>query len=211
MRFYRRNQLLLWCKSVKKIGTKQIENYKWFTKPNGDNSNGKSNKIKINLFTDISGSFYRSEHTINCLIKGLIKLEKELSMFSFDLITMGNLNTLKSKPIKPIRCDEGNYLTNDIIDIYKKVQTPNTSIVNIAVFDGDAQSFDGLCGDKRMRMKSENKKAFSAWNHPNCIIITSANRNSFDKYSPNAKKIYTYDYVKTLEANILKSLELLMR
>lgn len=191
----------------------KIETYKWWDKVNSHGDQNRFDNVQLNLFCDVSGSFSRSEKTINKFINCLIELEKSNRNFKFKLVKMGDKNTLAKDNERRVNCQEGNHLTNDILDIYKMIQTPNTTVYNIAVFDGDAQSFDGISSYRdREKARAENVKAWSAWNHPNCIIISDYdNASAFDKGSPNAKRIYTHDYTGELKANIIKALNLLVR
>ena len=80
------------------------------------------------------------------------------------------------------------------------------------MFDGDAQSFDSYNRDTVKRMKAEHEKAWSAWNHPNCVIISDpSNKSKFDKWASSAKRIYTYNYTAEFESNIIKALEMLFK
>lgn len=188
----------------------RVEDYKWWTKPSihGDHKN--YDKLHINLFIDISGSFYSSENKINELIRALIQIERSHPDFDFDVIKMGDKNLLAERSDRGIKCYGGNYLTNEIIDLYKKVQQPTASNYNIVVFDGDAQSFDYEDNSEALRKK--NKDAFRAWNHSNCVIISDpSNQHYFEGKVPNAKEIYTRSYTRELEANIVKALQLLFR
>jgi len=195
----------------KYVGRKRIEDYKWFDK-SLDGEKNSSSKIQLNLFVDISGSFSGSQQKINELLYSLNELQKRNKDFTCRLVTMGNENILRDR-VSAVICREGNYLKNEIIDIYKKVQNKNATNYNIAVFDGDAQSFDGISSwSARERMRKTHEKAWSAWNHPNCVIISDpSNQREFDKWSPIAKRIYTYDYVSKLEDNIIKALEMLFK
>lgn len=190
----------------------KVENYKWWQKPSQQGEANRFDKIQLNLFCDVSGSFGGSEYTINEIIKSLLNIEKLNKDFTFKLIKMGNENKIAKDNERFVRCQEGNYLTNDILDIYKKVQTPMTTIYNIVVFDGDAQSFDGCSRSQRTEMRHQHERAWGAWNHSNCVIISDpSNQREFDKHSPNAKRIYTYSYTAELEQNIIKSLGLLLK
>lgn len=190
----------------------KIENYKWWQKPAVNSESKRYDKIQLNLFCDVSGSFRNSQYKINELIKSLIKIEEMNKDFTFTLVMMGDTNRIAKRNERVVHCNEGNALTNDILDIYKQVQTPNTTIYNLVVFDGDAQSFDNLGSYGCSVARRENKKAWSAWNHPNCIIISDyENETNFDRYSPNATRIYTVNYTTELENNIIKSLGLLFK
>lgn len=196
-------------KQVRKMGNQ--DNYKWWTKPTQNGNGNRYDKLHLNLFVDVSGSFCGSEIKINEMIKALAEVENKNKDFSFTLIKMGNTNRIAPKAERKVTCCEGNHLTNDIIEIYKKVQEHNSACYNLVVFDGDAQSFD-LCPGHIREMREKHKKAWTAFNSKNCTIISDyENQRQFDKYSPSAKRIYTTNYTEELEQNIIKSLELLFR
>ena len=194
----------------KYVGRKRIEDYRWCDKSlNGEKAG--SSKLQLNLFVDISGSFGGSEWKINELLYSLNQLQRKNKDFICRLVTMGDKNILRDK-ITIVKCCEGNYLLNEIIDIYKRCQGIGNTNYNIVVFDGDAQSFDFWNAAYASRMRLENEKAYSAWNHPNCVIISDpSNQDKFDKWAPAAKRIYTYNYVSKLEENIIKALKMLFK
>ena len=188
----------------------RTEDYKWWTKASVHGDHKTHDRLHINLFIDVSGSFDSSERKINELIHSLIQIEKTTPDFDFDVIKMGDTNRIAERDDRSVRCCEGNYLTLDILDLYKEVQNPLATNYNIVVFDGDAQSFDGECNKAQLRR--ENANAFRAWNHPNCVIISDpSNQDYFKGKVPNAKEIYTRSYTRELEANIIKALQLLFR
>lgn len=194
----------------KYVGRKRIEDYRWCDKSLSGEKAG-SSKLQLNLFVDISGSFGGSEWKINELLYTLNQLQRKNKDFVCRLVTMGDKNTLQDK-ITTVRCCEGNYLLNEIIDIYKRCQGIGNTNYNIVVFDGDAQSFDYWGSTYANKMRLENEKAYSAWNHPNCVIISDpSNQDKFDKWAPAAKRIYTYSYVSKLEENIIKALKMLFK
>ena len=194
----------------KYIGKKLIEDYRWCDKSLSGEKNS-STKLQLNLFVDISGSFRGSEAKLNQLLFSLNELQKKNKDFVCRLVTMGDKNLLRNS-VQAITCDEGNYLKNEIIDIYKKCQNSANTNYNVVVFDGDAQSFDCYNRETVKRMKIEHERAWSAWNHPNCVIISDpSNQSKFDKWSPSAKRIYTYNYTAEFESNIIKALEMLFK
>ncbi len=194
----------------KYIGRKRIETYKWADKSlNGEKSG--TSKIQLNLFVDTSGSFSSSETKINQILMALNNLQKKNKDIVCRLVTMGDKNKLEPK-LRAVHCCHGNYLLNEIIDIYKQCQGRGNTNYNIVVFDGDAQSFDSWSHDKIIKERKLNEKAWSAWNHPNCVIISDpGNQNEFDKWSPSAKRIYTYNYTSELEDNVIKALKMLIK
>ena len=141
----------------------------------------------------------------------LNNLQKKNKDIVCRLVTMGDKNKLEPK-LRAVTCCHGNYLLNEIIGIYKQCQGRGNTNYNIVVFDGDAQSFDNWSYDKSTKERKLNEKAWSAWNHPNCVIISDPeNQDKFDKWSPSAKRIYTYNYTSELEDNVIKALKMLIK
>ena len=181
----------------------KVETYKWWEKANQNSDSNRFAKIQLNLFCDVSGSFYQSEKKLNDLIASLIELEKTNKDFSFNVVKVGW--TVRLDKDRQIKCEEGSCLKMNVIDIYKSLQTPNTSIYNLVVFDGDIQ--EGI------QIWDRDQRAFSAFNHQNCIVISDpSNQGPLDKYAPNAKRIYAKtDYAAEFETNVLAALRLLVR
>lgn len=181
----------------------KVETYKWWEKANQNSDSNRFAKIQLNLFCDVSGSFYQSEKKLNDLIASLIDLEKTNKDFSFNVVKVGW--TVRLDKDRQVKCEEGSCLKMNVIDIYKSLQTPNTSIYNLVVFDGDIQ--EGILRWER------DQRAFGAFNHQNCIVISDpSNQEPLDRYAPNAKRVYTKgDYAAEFETNVLAALRLLVR
>lgn len=200
-----------------KLNPRQVGNggkpdlYKWFEKPINTNGNRYS-KVRLNLFVDVSGSFQGSENVLNQLITSVNEVEKNNRDLSVNVIKMGNTNRIAPKNERLVKCEEGNYLTNDIIGIYNQVQETQAMNYNVIVFDGNAQSFDGMWGTKKEIAIAENEKAWTAFNHPNCTIISDySNKDKMELHCTNAKRIYTYNYAEEFIENVLKAMEQMFR
>lgn len=193
-------------KLIGKDYVRDTRTYRWFVSEDEKGSMSRFSKIKLNLFVDVSGSFCGSQRKINQIINSLLKIEKKTPALEVDVIKMGMTNEIAKKSNRLVNCDGGNKLTRDIIDIYKKVQSPLANNYNIVVFDGDAQS------DIRGYYKDVHKDAFKAWNHPNCVIISDrSNQRYIEGRIEKGKVIYTTNYVDELEDNVLKTMGLLLR
>lgn len=193
------------------------DDYRWFVKSNNLGSANKFNKLKLNLFIDSSGSFMPSETKINQIIKSLLDIERKHKNFEFDVVAMGDYDRLLPKDKRKIECKEGNLLSPEIINIYKRVQTPNATVLNIVVFDGSSSSNDvphdkpwmrGLKSDELVRLSNA---SFRAFNFKNTTIISdTSNMTKILKYSPDSKNIFTDDYAEELEKHVLTSLQRLV-
>ncbi len=198
-----------------KIRPKQIgrpnDTYKWWVN-NGDGFIKNKKHLCLNLFIDQSGSFKSSENIVNSILKELINLEKEYYDFSFQLITIDN--DIRLEPCKRISCNGSNSLTSKVGLIKRQVIKPDNQNINIILFNGNAIDKDVIdpITNQLLKAYSEDQaKQFVHFNMPNTIIISDlSNKTYLDKYCYNTKRIYTNEYVKELENNILLSLQSLI-
>ena len=167
----------------------------------GDNQFG---TCHLNLFIDRSGSFCGSANTVNRMIAALTKIEEESSAFSLDLVFCGDGEKLiTDKSERYLECDGGNDLDNEIFEIYRKLQKPNTCNYNIALFDGDA--FSDCYGGGHYGN-------FRAFDFSNCTIISDySNKDYIDKTVSRARVILTRDYTDELLKNVQTALEIAFR
>lgn len=151
--------------------------YKWFAKKNQGSAVKRFNKVRFNLFVDSSGSFCSSQTAVNALICALKKIESDNHDFSVRVAHCGD-GTQLTQPDDPyVECKGCSFLSADTKDKYDSLQTPNTTNVNIVVFDG------------LMRGTKDNT-VYKAFNHPNCVIVTDGSNEQFiDTYTPQAKSV----------------------
>lgn len=176
--------------------------YKYFVKKNRLGNAKKLSKIKLNLFIDCSGSFINSEKVVNKMLFNLSLLEKQDKDFSFDLVKMSTTDTLMNKNERQIKCKGCNDIKNSIFATYNKVNSNDANNINIVLFDGDA--FSDVSTDTKLR----HMKNFKAFNHNNCIIISSiSNKYAIEAYAKNAKSTFIYaNYDKVLIKTVLSLL-----
>jgi hypothetical protein len=159
------------------------------------------------LFIDTSGSFCGNDNATNAILYSLSLIERKNPNFSFDVVTMGPDEIILDKKARYIDSCGGNHLSKKIHRIYRKLQLPQTGNYNIVLFDGDAYSNDcrknsDWYGD------AELGKGFSAFANNSCTIISdSQNKEYIERYCPNTHTIYTRNYVKELNENVLKALQ----
>lgn len=179
--------------------------YKYFVRQNRAGTVKAFSKIHMNLFVDCSGSFYESETLVNKLLYALKRFETQNDSFSFDLITCGRTEKIKSKNERQLHCSGSNILDYKIFEIYKQVQQNDSTNINIIMFDGDA--FSG-CG-KWMPAEPKNFKAFD---HSNCIIISDTDNEHYITCNcKNAKVIITKQYANELIKHTLLNLQTVLR
>ena len=176
------------------------DDYRFFdrmTSARGANTFG---SLHLNLFIDRSGSFHSEQEKVNTLLHSLLLLERSLSNFTFDVVTIGTNEKLLTKNDLRLECGGGNNITPYCFDLVRELQKPNTYNYNLVLFDGDAFSDD----------YHNNKKTvnFKPFNLNNCTIISDRdNERYISKSVYKAKVIYTHDYVRELYDNVLTTLQ----
>ncbi len=170
------------------------EDWKIFDRPFTQNSNNKYGTLHLNLFIDCSGSFYPSEQLVNQILSALSQVEKKNPNFTLDVVFCGyGERVVKTARERVINCRGGNDLDNDIYDIFRSLQKPNTYNYNIVLFDGDAFSNAG----------PRHRKNFKAFDFSNCTIISDRENERYIADTVNrAKVIYTRDYTDELLNNL---------
>lgn len=172
--------------------------YKMFERPFTQKANNSFGTFHLNLFIDKSGSFCCSQTLVNKILSALSIVEKQNPNFTLDVVFCGYGEKVVNSPRERIlRCNGGNDLDNDIYDIYRKLQKPNTYNYNIVLFDGDAFS----SGNRT------HHKNFRAFDFSNCTIISDQENERYIKKSVNrARVIYTKNYTSELLDNVCKAI-----
>lgn len=182
------------------------DDYKYFVQQNRIGHIKAFSKVHLNLFIDRSGSFRRSQDTVNKLLYSLRLFENSNPNFTFDLVTCGMGERLETKKDRIMECCGGNKLDHDVFDLFKKLQFAGQTNYNIVLFDGDAFS------DCDYREIVEARKNFGAFNASNVTIISDYdNKDAIETYACSAKKIFTYDYADELCKNVMNALQMLTR
>jgi hypothetical protein len=181
------------------------KDYRIFDRSASVRSSNQFGTFHLNLFLDVSGSFYYNETVVNSLLACLERLEQTNHIFTFDVVTMGNADeALLDKNKRRISCSGGNYLSKRIEPLYRQVQKPMTYNYNIVLFDGDAYSNYNR-SDTKYRRDGEGFKTF---NNKNCTIISDAENQEYIKqYAPDARTIITADYTANLITNVMQALQ----
>lgn len=174
------------------------EDYKYFERKASVNGSNKFGTFHLNLFIDESGSFYRSETTMNTLLRSLTDIERKNPNFTLDVVFCGiSERVVKDKRHRIFKAEGGNRLDKKTYDIYRKLQKPNTYNYNIACFDGDACSDGGI-----------SDHGFGAFDHNNCVIISDRdNERYISRDVHSARVIYTRNYTDELIKNVTDALE----
>lgn len=181
------------------------DDYRYFVQKNRLGHVKAYSKTKLNLFIDVSGSFYPSETIVNKLLYALSIFERQNPDFTFDVVKCQYGEKLCEKNDRQIKCGGGNLLDGKIFDIFNRLQDKNATVYNIVLFDGDA--FSNASGSKLSYFKN-----FGAFNFKNTTIISdSDNRTAIERYCGNAKRIFTRNYADELIQNVLNTLQLIAR
>lgn len=160
------------------------KDYRWFTKKTTHGATKHFDKVHFNLFCDNSGSFTGSRAKMNSLICALKNIESNNPDFSVTVIHCANGITIPDQANPYLDCNGGSCLPETANEIYKSVQKPNTTNINLVVFDGRMY----IPYDER------GKANFAAFNHPNCIVISDDdNEDVFKTYAPQARSTFITD------------------
>lgn len=182
---------------VGRIDPRAVANrdYKWFAKKNQGSAVKRFNKVRFNLFVDSSGSFCSSQAAVNALICALKKIESDNRDFSVRVAHCGD-GTQLTQPDDPyVKCVNCSFLSADTKDKYDSLQTPNATNVNIVVFDGLMRGEDG-----------STDKAYGAFNHPNCIIVSNGDNKEFiNDYAPQARSVIVSGHYADVFTDIVLS------
>lgn len=181
------------------------ENYKWWEKENPHGQFARFTGLRVNLFCDVSGSFTESQTKLNEIIKALSMVERRLPNFTLNIVKCGEDTTIAGKNEREIVCSGGNALGREIFDIYKRLQDPTAMTYNLVVFDGESQYL--------LAKHPDHKRAWAAFNHPNCYIISDIDNE--DRIKKLCKKanytIVTSDYAELFEKKVVAALKRMFR
>lgn len=182
--------------------------YRYFVQKNRAGHLKQFSKIRLNLYIDRSGSFRGSQATVNAFLNALAKLEKEITDFEFNLVTIGEGEIVHDKNDRQIKCHGGNALTTEIFKIAKRLTCADCTLYNIVLFDGYAFSHDVPYKIRIMSSQSN----FKVFNSPNTYIISDlSNTLVINQYAPLAKTTFTQNYAKDFKQQILNILRNVFR
>ncbi len=182
--------------------------YRYFVQKNRTGHLKQFSKIRLNLYIDRSGSFCYSQDTVNAFLNALSKLEKEITDFEFNVVTIGEGEIVHDKNNRQIECDGGNALTTEIFEIMKHLTCTDCTLYNIVLFDGYAFSHDVPYAIRKMSSVSN----FKVFNSSNTYIISDYNNERvISKYAPLAKTTFTKNYAKDFKQQILNILQNVFR
>ena len=160
------------------------KDYRWFTKKTTHGAAKHFDKVHFNLFCDNSGSFIRSKAKMNSLICALKNIEANNPDFSVTVIHCDTKITIPDQDNPYLDCNGGSRLPETANEIYKSVQKPNTTNINLVVFDGRMYTPYDPAGMAN----------FAAFNHSNCIVISDPdNEDVFKTYAPQARATFITD------------------
>lgn len=178
------------------------DDYKFFLQSNRIGHQKAYSKMKLNLFIDRSGSFGRSVNTVNKIIYALQKVEKLNPNFEFDVVTIGMDERLLPKNNRTFSADGGNAITPKMTSIYNSLQSTQSEVINILLFDGECYT----------DCKFENCKYLGCFNNKKSVIISeNSNKGAFNKYIPGVKVKYCRNFTDELYKSIITALQIMMR
>ena len=177
---------------------------KFFVQANRTGHIKQFSKTHLNLFIDVSGSFCKHQTTTNSLLYALKEFEKQNTNFEFDVVVMQVGERLLDRDHREIECGGGNWLDDEIKDIFKKLQFGGYDNYNIVLFDGNALTDYWLGYDKAEAIKN-----FKAFDVSNCTFISDFKNERYVNSAKckSMKTIFTADYVNEFKKNIFKALQ----
>ena len=183
------------------------DDYKYFMQQNRKGHASVYSKMHLNMFIDCSASFKDNDEKVNTLLWALIKFERAVPDFSYDLISCGVGQKLRPKYNRTQSSYDGTVLTDDIFDMFKKQQFTNAVNMNIVLYDGKVNHLH--------KYKTTGKCIESNWEAFNdvntVIIVDDSNEEAVNKFCPLAHKIISKDYVEELYKNTYSALLQLIR
>lgn len=175
------------------------DDYRYFDRMAQEKGNNRYGSMNLNLFIDTSGSFSSNQSQVNGLLEALERLENRFKFFTFELITCNVGEQLRRRDMRRIGCNGGNWLDEDIIPIWRKVQKLNTSNYNIVLFDGDAYTDSNLLCTAAAPM--------TVFDYSNVTLITDPSNEDEAKKCKRAKVVVTYDYAEELERYVKRAVQ----
>jgi len=169
------------------------EDYRFFERKLEARGNNRFGSLHLNLFIDVSGSFYRNKDVVNKLIIALTAVERKNKNFTLDIVHCGVGEILQDKNHRLINPNGGNRVDENFGKIFRTLQKGNTYNYNIILFDGDCEP--------------DNDMVFCCADTCNTTIIAErSNKYIFDKMK-TAKIIYTTRYADELYENVFIALQ----
>lgn len=166
------------------------DEYKIFERKSSIRGSNTYGSLHLNLFIDVSGSFYYNKDSVNRLLICLQNLEKRYSYFTFDLVKCGEGEILADKNHRLIDPSGGNRLTHEVVSFFRQLQKPQTQNCNIMLFDGDCYPENGV---------------FEKLDNSNLTVIAERGNQRYLRVMEKAKVIYeNNDYANMLTDNVLK-------
>lgn len=177
--------------------------YRYFSKPVVSHGNNQFGTFHLNLFIDCSGSFSDNEQIVNQLIQSLCQLERRNKNFSLDICFLGDGEHYATDyKHKELHADEGTYLDLEAVEIFRKLQKPNTYNYNIVLIDGWAynqfRQDDPTCPEWFAK----------SFDHDNTTCILDSECRPLVKNFSRAKVTIVDDskYTEKLFDNVIRSL-----
>lgn len=167
--------------------------YRFFERKLESRGNNRFGSLNLNLFIDVSGSFYNNTIVVNKLLSALLQIERKNKNFTLNVVHCGVGEELKDKSNCFIDPNGGNKVTSEFAKIFRKLQKTGTYNYNIILFDGWCEPYD-------------RKKAFACADTCNTTII-SDRENDFFGEMKNAKVVFTKQYAKELYTHVMTALQ----
>lgn len=170
------------------------DDYKWFSRPIGDNSKNKR-ELQLNVYLDNSGSYKANENTTRSIIKALFNMSKK-GLFKVRIFTINyRVNEIFNSAY--FQTYGGTCISNEDIVFIRKTMQPqaNTDILNILMLDG------GIDQDAIFWKMFNDSNSY--------IIYEQENKNEVEEICTKANKIFVNqnDFSSKLISSFLTAID----
>ena len=169
------------------------DDYRFFERKLETRGNNRFGSMHLNLFIDVSGSFFYSKSVVNRLLCSLCAIERKNHNFTFDVVHCEVGEELKEKKDCLINPFGGNRVSENFPKLFRQLQKPMTFNYNIILFDGE-------CCPCR-------EDIFNCADRNNTTIISDKDNERYFKKLKNARVIITKEYTDELYTHVFNSLQ----
>lgn len=178
------------------------QDYRFFERSMSTQGNNKFGTCHLNLVIDCSGSYERNVPLTNGILAVLSEIERKNRNFSMDVIFINHelhrCNTVRDRHMKAWG---GNSIPENMKDIMRELQKPQTCNYNIVLFDGDA-----ICNNYDLRTTEQCRKRFGAFDMKQTTLISDPDNEDYMKNFTSTKIVITRNYTEELIKHITNAL-----
>ena len=178
------------------------QDYRFFERSMSTQGNNKFGTCHLNLVIDCSGSYENNVPLTNGILAVLSEIERKNRNFSMDVLFINHeLHRCNTVRDRHMQAWGGNSIPEDMKDIMRELQKPQTCNYNIVLFDGDA-----LCNNHDLRTTDQYRKRFGAFDMKQTTLISDPDNEDYMKNFTSTKIVITRNYTEELIKHITNAL-----